>query len=70
MHIPGSATRLLTVVFGGSLGNTYSLSNPYDRPARIFFSQGCYMTEEEGEAFEDRNPFAAADGTAAGAEKE
>jgi centromere protein C len=36
-----------------NLGNTYSIENDYDEPARIFFSQGCEMPpraeEEEGE---------------------
>lgn len=33
------------------LGNTYSISNDYDRPARIFFTQGCepvQQVEDEG----------------------
>ena len=29
------------------LGNWYGLRNPYDRPTRLFFAQGCYMHEEE-----------------------
>jgi centromere protein C len=28
------------------LGNFYSISNDYDKPARIFFSQGCEVIEE------------------------
>ena len=33
-------------------GNTYSVANPFSRPARVFFAQGCYMTEQEGAEFE------------------
>ena len=35
------------------LGNTYSVANPFNKSARVFFAQGCYMTEEEGAEFED-----------------
>lgn len=37
-------------------GNTYTIENDYDQPARIFFSQGCEPTErplEEEEAAEE-----------------
>jgi centromere protein C len=27
------------------LGNFYSIENDYDKPARIFFSQGCEVME-------------------------
>jgi hypothetical protein len=27
------------------IGNTYSIENDYDNPARIFFSQGCEINE-------------------------
>lgn len=29
-------------------GNFYSIENDYDRPARIFFSQGCEVVEDTG----------------------
>jgi hypothetical protein len=35
------ARRVLTFV-----GNFYSIVNDYDKPARIFFAQGCEVQEE------------------------
>jgi centromere protein C len=29
-----------------SAGNFYSIENDYDKPARIFFAQGCEVEEE------------------------
>jgi len=33
-------------------GNFYSIENDYDKPARIFFSQGCEIVEEAAESQE------------------
>jgi hypothetical protein len=33
-----------------SVGNFYSIENDYDKPARIFFSQGCEILEEAAES--------------------
>lgn len=30
-------------------GNYYSITNDYDKPARIFFSQGCEVTSQPAE---------------------
>jgi centromere protein C len=35
-------------------GNTYSIENDYDEPARVFFSQGCEPVERP--AGEDAAP--------------
>lgn len=57
-------------------GNTYSIANPFNTKARVFFAQGCYMTEEEGVEFEEeeaeRQRFVEGDesgGVGAGAEE-
>jgi hypothetical protein len=42
MMVTDSWTALTT-------GNTYSIENDYDHPARVFFSQGCEPTQRPAE---------------------
>ena len=35
------------------LGNFYSIANQYEKPARVFFAQGCYMEAEPTDSSEE-----------------
>jgi len=37
-------------------GNTYSIENDYDEPARVFFSQGCETGQKAAEEEEGVHP--------------